>query len=299
MNRIDSEMICAVFGNNVPEVSRLLRSGADVNAKDTTSDSKTPLHRACYYGHVRIVKELMDHGADIDAEEINGRTPLHSACRRGHLPIVIELLTVGAGIDAQDNHGHTPLHDASMGGHLLVIKALVSGGADILAANNEGRLPIHHAVFIQKSEVAKYLLQHFYATRTRRLPLHELLRDLTWIRDPNSRVGVPVPPLRDALYYDLLRTNDVVEILEYLVDQNPGSIASRDQDGSLPLHVACRRGASFNIVRSLVNRYGASVKSVTPQGNLPLFLACEMSEPSLDAIFLLIKHNPTCDVVYD
>jgi hypothetical protein len=39
--------------------------------------------------------------------------------------------------------------------------------------------------------------------------------------------------------------------------------------------------------------------SVTSEGDVPLFLACEMSEPSLDTIFLLIKHNPMCDVVYD
>jgi ankyrin repeat protein len=69
-----------------------------------------------------------------------------------------------------------------------------------------------------------------------------------------------------------------------------------DQDGSLPLHVACRRGASFTVVQSLVNRHKASVKSVTPQGDLPLFLACEMAESSLDTIFLLMKLYP--DLVY-
>jgi hypothetical protein len=38
---------------------------------------------------------------------------------------------------------------------------------------------------------------------------------------------------------------------------------------------------------------------VTSKGDLPLLLACETSEPSLDTIFLLIKHNPMFDVVYD
>jgi ankyrin repeat protein len=87
-----------------------------------------------------------------------------------------------------------------------------------------------------------------------------------------------------------------VEIIEYLVDQNPDSLASRDEDDSLPLHLACRRGASFAIVQSLVNLYKASVKSVTPQGDLPLFLACDIPEPSLDTIFILMKLYP--DFVY-
>jgi hypothetical protein len=88
----------------------------------------------------------------------------------------------------------------------------------------------------------------------------------------------------------VLRTDDVVDILEYLVGRNPELHSARDQD------VACRRGASFAIVQSLVNRYKASVKSVTPQGDLPLFLACEISETSLATIFLLMKLLPRCGI---
>jgi ankyrin repeat protein len=170
----------------------------------------------------------------------------------------------------------------------------VSRGANILAANNAGHLPIHYAVSTRgKSEVAKYLLQQLYAT-TRRLPLHELVEDLTWIGNPNSSSGAP--PLCYALDRNVLGTDDVVEILEYLVERNPALVSSRDQDGSLPLHIACRRGASFAIVQSLVNLDKASVKSMTPQGDLPLFLACEIPEPSLGTIFLLMKLYP--DLVY-
>jgi ankyrin repeat protein len=119
------------------------------------------------------------------------------------------------------------------------------------------------------------------------------LKDLTW------KVNLCIScasPLRLALDRNVLGTDDVVEIIEYLVGQNPELLSTRDQDGSLPLHVACRRGASFAIVQSLVNHYKASVKSLTPEGDLPLFLACEMPEPSLDAIFLLMKLYP--DLVY-
>jgi ankyrin repeat protein len=119
------------------------------------------------------------------------------------------------------------------------------------------------------------------------------LKDLTWIGDLGI---IGVPPLRTALVKNVLGTDDVVEILEYLVDENPELLSSHDQDGSLPLHEACRRGASFAVVQSLVNRYKASVKSVTPQGDLPLFLACEMPATSLNTLFLLMKLYP--DVVY-
>jgi ankyrin repeat protein len=170
---------------------------------------------------------------------------------------------------------------------------LLAVGADVLAANNQGRLPVHLAVGQRRSEVAKYLLQELYAT-TRRLPLHELVEDLTWIGGPNSS---DAPPLRAAHDRNVLGTDDVVQILEYLIDQNPAWLCSRDEDGSLPVHLACRRGVSFKIVQSLVNHDKASVKSVTPEGDLPLFLACEMPEPSLDTIFILMKLYP--DLVYE
>jgi ankyrin repeat protein len=290
MNSIDRELVEAVRENNVPEVCRLLSVGADVNAND--NGDRTPLHWASDKGHVQVFKELVEHGADIETKGNDEWTPLHFACFKGRVPVVIELLSRGANIEANAVWGNTPLHFACIKGHLPVVKALLSGGADILAANDNGRLPIPEAVMCRNSAVSKYLLQHLYST-TCRLPLHELVEDLTWIGNPNSSSA---PPLRAALHHNVLDTDDVVEILEYLVDHNPDSLASRDQDGSLPLHVACRRGASFTFIQSLLNHDKASVKSVTSEGDLPLFLACEIPEPSLDTIFLLMKLYP--DLVY-
>jgi ankyrin repeat protein len=287
MNRINKGLFEASRKNNLAEVGRLLSVGADVSFKHR--DGQTSLHWACYKGHVLVVIKLLEYGADIEANDIYGRTPLHLACHNGHMTVVNELLSRGANTEAKDRCGDTPLHDASRIGHVATVQALLSGGATIRTANNNGYLPIRIAVNRRKSAVAKCLLQHFYAT-TRCLPLHELLKDFTWIGNSDT------PPLRVALHRNVLGMDDVVAILEFLVDRNPALLSARDQDGSLPLHVACHRGAHFTIVQSLVNRYKASVKSVIPGKDLPLFLACEMSETSLDTIFLLMKLYP--DLVY-
>jgi ankyrin repeat protein len=314
---MDEELIDAAQKNNLPEVRRLLRAGADVNGKGSIL-GETPLHEASLEGHVQVVQVLMEHGADIEAQDCDGFTPLHCAVFFGHLAVFNELLSPGdeiqanndsngattcilgnkrksrggANIESKNNQDKTPLHLAVFDDNLVIVKALLSGGANILAADYQGRLPVHEAVGRGHSAVSKYLLREFYAT-LRRLPLHTLLEDLTWIGDPKSR---DAPPLRAALELNVLGTDDVVEILEYLVAQNPALLSSCDQDGALPLHLACRHGFSFHIVQSLVNRYKASVKSVTSGGDLPLFLACEIPEPSLDTIFLLMKMYP--DLVY-
>jgi ankyrin repeat protein len=241
-------------------------------------------------GSLPEVGRLLIAGADVNAKDNAGYSAFHWACIFGHVQVVKEFLDHGADVEAKDKGDMSPLDWASMGGHLPVVKALLSGGTN----NDYGDSPIRIAVSFGKSEVSKCLLQHSYAT-TRHLPLHALLHDLTWIGDPNSNIP-DVPPLRSALHRNVLGTDDVVDILEYLVDRDPALLSSRDQDGSLPLHVACRRGTSFAIVQSLVNLDKASVKSVNSQGDLPLFLACEIPEPSLDTIFLLMKMYP--DLVF-
>jgi ankyrin repeat protein len=308
MNRSDQGLIVAAGENNLQEARRLLSVGADVNYKD--NDGETPLSVASYNGHVQVVTELVEHGADIEAKDNVGDTSLHCAWWNGHLAVVNELLSPndsigtttiktilgkrksrGADTEAKNDQGSTPLHIACYNGRVAVVKALVIGGADILAANNDGRLPIHQAMGYRRSAaaVSKYLFPHFYAKICGCLPLHKLLEDLTWIGDPYSREA---PPIREALYRAVLGTDDVVVILDYLVDRDPAWLCSRDQEGSLPLHVACRRGAAFSIVQSLVNHDKSSVKSMTSGGDLPLFLACEMPDTSLSTIFILMKLYP-------
>ena len=70
----ERELHYAAFNGWEAGVTRWLKAGADVNAKDDRYGA-TPLHLAAYEGHADVVTMLLEHGADVDARNADGQTP--------------------------------------------------------------------------------------------------------------------------------------------------------------------------------------------------------------------------------
>ena len=96
-------------------------------------------------GNLKRVRELIEHGADMENADINGDTPLIVASIHGHLEVVRYLLEQGANRDKANNYGWTSLHLAANMGHLEIAKLLMVYGADLNARTNSGELPIDRA----------------------------------------------------------------------------------------------------------------------------------------------------------
>ena len=62
---------------------------------------------------VDVVRQLIDHGADVAAQDETKSTPLHLAAFSASVEIVQMLIERGANVVAQDGSNVTPLHCAS------------------------------------------------------------------------------------------------------------------------------------------------------------------------------------------
>jgi hypothetical protein len=95
------------------------------------------LHAASSRGHHRVLQILLDAGADVNGEGLNG-TALQAASLHGHERVVQILLDAGADINAQGGLYGTALQEASLQGHERVVQILLDAGADVNAQGGIG-----------------------------------------------------------------------------------------------------------------------------------------------------------------
>jgi ankyrin repeat protein len=132
----------------------------DSNDNCTDDDDKfriTPLTYAAIYGHVEVVRVLLEGGANVDTASDIGRTALHEAATFDHLDVCRLLLDWGAKVDRLDKLRYTALHWAALLGHLSVVKLLVERGADVSVESGVGYAASGLARFGMKEDVADWL----------------------------------------------------------------------------------------------------------------------------------------------
>ena len=131
-----------IYGDEIlPVIERLLKNGADVNAKGLWG--KTPLHQA-KMANYKIIKLLLEKGADPNIQDKKGQTPLNLfAGHIGEVRTIQLLIDHGANASIKDANGDTPLH--KMIGHWLgedsvkVAELLVGSGANPNEKNIDGK----------------------------------------------------------------------------------------------------------------------------------------------------------------
>lgn len=172
----DMRLIDACLDGDRAAAEAALADGARLEARHGPN-GLTPLMLVIYRDHGALLELLLQHGALIDARNLEQQTPLIMAAAGGQTDVVTRLLAAGARLDDRDSVGNSALMWAAFWGHGDTLAALLAAGADPGLHNNERDTALLLAARSEVSQQTRQLLsrQREHAPNGRRLPL--LLRD--------------------------------------------------------------------------------------------------------------------------
>uniref|UniRef100_A0A4W3J876 Poly [ADP-ribose] polymerase n=1 Tax=Callorhinchus milii TaxID=7868 RepID=A0A4W3J876_CALMI len=114
----------------------------NINCRDTQGRNSTPLHLAAGYNNLEVADYLLEHGADVNAQDKGGLIPLHNAASYGHVDIAALLIKYNTCVNATDKWAFTPLHEAAQKGRTQLCALLLAHGADPTMKNQEAQTPL-------------------------------------------------------------------------------------------------------------------------------------------------------------
>ncbi len=239
-------------------------------------------------GTVKVIRLLLEAGADIHTTDANGRTPLHLAHAAGRTRIINFLINEGADENRKDKNGHTPQQLAEQQ------KENKNQGTHNHITQPESPIP-HLAAHGSANELRQALAAghspHATAPDTWPPILHSSLHGRTEATrillqagaNANTRDKDNWTPLHASAFYEHL------ENMQLLID-NGAEVNARDKFGRTPLHDAARRKA----VRAseLLLKSGADPNIACNAGKTPLDYASQTNDPAIINLLSAATNTP-------
>lgn len=287
--QMDNMLLQACKNNQKGVVMTFLkRGGVDVNKRDESGN--TPLIYVCLKSARDLVKLLLDSGADVNLGNQKNRMPLHFAAQTGNFQIISMLCEAGADVNCTDNDGVTPLMLLAQNGKTdAALQLLKNPDIDVSIKDNAGRMAIDYATTAGLRELVKALTQAegTHTDTYGNTSLHhacwneqsEVVKVLLE-RDPDS-----VNSLNDEGESPLIlatrRSNLMIAELLLAAGAQPDCA---DADGIAPLHIAANKGDLF-LGKALLTA-GSDINRKTSDGQTPLILAARSAKNDFTAMLI-------------
>lgn len=266
-------------------VEKLAQSLSNINAVDH-QDQRSALHLAASNDHSDIVNFLIEHGANYDLIDSQGRTPLHTSVEKPGHSRCLEFLFPKVDVNSRDKDGLTVWHVAALTGNIHALRVLTgfaaNGPPQLDMKANDGRTLLHCAAQSSSKETLIFLMDHF----------------------SQSAVHQTTSEGFTALHYAVKA--DSLDAVQYLIEREV-DINAITNDGSNALHCAVDHDSEIvcEIVELLLKR-GVNQSEVRKDGltpiNLLLSLASQKtwsvfdSDEIVESLNLLAKNAPSLNI---
>jgi len=157
-SRKESVFLATIFGQNFEIVKCIIDDINEIDMRDGNDD--TPLMVAASLGNLKIVKLLVDHGADLNAvSKASDYTPLLDALQKGHEEVAKYLIAKGANVITMGKDRNTPLMYAVDQNMPELALLLIEKGCDIKTKSKDGIGALFGATVIENTKLIDVLLE--------------------------------------------------------------------------------------------------------------------------------------------
>lgn len=160
----DEQLFKAVEDSDTERIEQMIQAGANINAQD--QNGRTAAMIATYNNDLISAKVLIEAGADVNIQDDMQNTPFLYAGAEGYLDILKLTIEAGADPAITNRYGGTALIPASEHGYVDVVRELLTQtSVDVDHVNQLGWTALLEAIILndgnaQQQETIQILIDH-------------------------------------------------------------------------------------------------------------------------------------------